>query len=73
MDIYSRPARIAGPIAYRGLDGRRRHIPCGPCLVELLPDRRIAIIWGPRGQRSIALPSAEVRSARAEGCLILLG
>lgn len=67
------PARIARPIAYLGDDGRRRVIPCGPCLVEALPGHRVAIIWGISGQRCTDLPSTEVLNARADGCLVLLG
>jgi hypothetical protein len=72
MDITTRRARIVGPVAYRAGSGRRQHIPIGPCLVEGLGGRSIDIVWGARGQSSVALPVEEIQAARDQGHLVLL-
>jgi len=65
-------ARITGPIAYVGGSGRKLNIPIGPCLVESLGGRSIDIIWGARGQSSVALPAEEIEAAQDHGHLVLL-
>ncbi len=65
-------ARITGPIAYLSGSGRKQNIPIGPCLVERLGGRSIDIIWGTRGQSSVALPVEEIEAAQDQGHLVLL-
>jgi len=65
-------ARITGPVAYRSGSGRKQNIPIGPCLVEGLGSRCVDIIWGQRGQNSVALPVAEVEAAQDHGHLVIL-
>jgi len=72
MTTMTRSARITGPVPYQAANGTRHHIPLGPCLLERLDDRLIDIIWGASGQRSTALPVAEVEAAQGTGSLILL-
>ena len=72
MDISTRRARITGPVPYRSGSGRKQLIPIGPCLVESLGGRSIDIIWGARGQSSVALPLEEIAAARDHGHLVLL-
>ena len=72
MDITTHRARITGPIHYRAGTGRRQNIPIGPCLVESLGGRSIDIIWGERGQSSVALPMEEIEAAQDQGHLVLL-
>ena len=72
MDITTHQARIVGPVAYRAGSGRIQNIPIGPCLVESLGGRSIDIIWGTRGQSSVALPVEEIEAAQDHGHLVLL-
>ena len=72
MTSITRSARITGPVPYKSANGICHHIPLGPCLVELLEDSQVDIIWGASGQRSVALPMAEVEAAKDTGNLILL-
>ena len=72
MDITTRRAQITGPVCFRGGSGRKQVIPIGPCLVESIGGRLVEIVWGTRGQSSVALPVEEVESARACGHLVLL-
>lgn len=72
MDITTHRARIVGPVSYRAGTGRRQNIPIGPCLVESLGGRSIDIIWGSRGQSSVALPVEEIEAAQDQGHLVLL-
>jgi hypothetical protein len=72
MDMTTHHARITGPIPYRAGSGRKQHIPIGPCMVEGLGGRSIDIIWGSRGQSSVALSLAEIDAARDQGHLVLL-
>ncbi len=72
MDITTRRARVTGPIAYLTGSGRKQNIPIGPCLVECLGGRSIDIIWGARGQSSVALPIEEIKAAQDDGYLVLL-
>jgi hypothetical protein len=72
MDITLHRARVTGPISYRSGTGRKQNIPIGPCLVESLGGRSIDIIWGARGQSSVALPVEEIEAARHQGYLVLL-
>lgn len=68
----TRQARVVGPVPYRAGNGRMQKIPLGPCLVESLGGRSIDIIWGSRGQSSVALPVEEIEAARDGGHLVLL-
>ncbi len=68
----TRAARIVGTVSYQAGTGRRQNIPIGPCLVESLGGRSIDIIWGARGQSSVALPVEEIEAARNQGRLVLL-
>lgn len=72
MDITTHRARITGPVAYLSGSGRRQNIPIGPCLVESLGGRSIDIIWGSRGQSSVALPVEAIEAAQDQGHLVLL-
>jgi hypothetical protein len=72
MDITTHHARIIGPVPYRAGTGRKQNIPIGPCLVESLGGRCIDIIWGARGQSSVALPVEEIEAAQDHGHLVLL-
>jgi hypothetical protein len=47
MEVTTHPARIVGPVAYRGGTGRRQKIPLGPCLVETVDGQSIEVVWGP--------------------------
>lgn len=72
MDNTTHRARIVGPVSYRAGSGRKQNIPIGPCLVEGIGGRSSDIIWGARGQSSVALPIEEIQAARAAGHLVLL-
>jgi hypothetical protein len=72
MDMTTHHARITGPVPYLSGSGRRQHIPFGPCLVERVGERSIDIIWGARGQSSVALPVEEIEAAQNHGHLVLL-
>lgn len=72
MDLTTRRARITGPVSYRCGNGRKLNIPIGPCLVESLGGRSIDIVWGARGQSSVALPVEEIEAAQDRGHLVLL-
>jgi len=72
MDITTHRARIVGPVTYRAGSGRRQSIPIGPCLVESIGGRSIDIVWGTRGQSSVALPVEEIEAAQDHGHLVLL-
>lgn len=72
MDITTHRARITGPVSYLSGSGRKQNIPVGPCLVESLGGRSIDIIWGTRGQSSVALPVEEIEAAQDLGHLVLL-
>jgi len=72
MDITTQRARITGPIPYLAGSGRKQNIPIGPCLVERLGGRSIDIIWGARGQSSVALPIEEIEAAQNHGHLVML-
>jgi hypothetical protein len=65
-------ARITGPVAYRSGSGRKQNIPIGPCLVESMGGRSIDVIWGTRGQSSVALTLDAIKAARDDGHLVLL-
>jgi len=72
MEVTTHRARITGPVSYRAGSGRKQKIPIGPCLVEILGGRSIDIIWGERGQSSVALPIEEIKEAQDQGNLVLL-
>jgi hypothetical protein len=73
MNIFStHRARITGPVTYVSGNGRKQNIPIGPCLVECLAGRSIDIIWGQRGQSSVALPFETIEAAQDLGNLVLL-
>lgn len=72
MNITTHRARITGPISYRAGTGRKQNIPIGPCLVESIGGQSIDIIWGVRGQNSVALPVDEIEAAQDHGHLVLL-
>ena len=72
MDLTTHRARIIGPVSYLAASGRKQHIPIGPCLIERIGGRPIDIIWGARGQSSVALPIEEVEAAQDQGHLVLL-
>jgi hypothetical protein len=71
-DTMTHRGRITGPVSYVSGNGRRQNIPIGPCLVESLGERSVDIIWGARGQSSVALPVEEISAARNHGHLVLL-
>lgn len=70
--MKSHRARVTGPITYVAGSGRRQKIPIGPCLVQSLGGRCIDIIWGARGQSSVALPIEEIAAAQDHGHLVIL-
>jgi hypothetical protein len=72
LQATTRQARITGPVPYRSGSGRQMNIPIGPCLLEGLDSPRVDIIWGTRGQSSVALTIAEVLAAREHGHLVML-
>jgi hypothetical protein len=72
MEFTTHRARITGPVSYLCGNGRRLTIPIGPCLVESLGGRSIDIIWGTRGQSSVALPVEEIKAAQDHGHLVLI-
>ena len=72
MEIKTHHARITGPVTYLSGSGRRQNIPIGPCLVEILGGRSIDIVWGARGQSSVALPVEVIEAAQDHGHLVLL-
>ena len=71
-ELTTHRARIAGPVMFSAGTGRKHKIPIGPCLVEGLGSRSIDIIWGQRGQRSVALPAKEIQAALCQGHLVML-
>jgi hypothetical protein len=72
MDFTTHRARITGPVSYRSGSGRTQKIPIGPCLVEGLGGDSIDVIWGSRGQISVALPIEAIKAAQQEGHLVFL-
>jgi len=72
MDMSTHRARITGPVPYLAGSGRKQNIPIGPCLIESLGGRSVDIIWGVRGQSSVALPLEEIEAAKHSGRLVLL-
>jgi hypothetical protein len=72
MGITTRCARITGPVPYQAGTGRTQNIPIGPCLVESIGGTSIDIIWGARGQSSVALPVEEIAAAQHDGRLVFL-
>lgn len=67
MDITTHSARITGPVSYLSGGGRKQNIPVGPCLVESLGGQLVDIIWGTRGQSSVALPLTRSRLRETSG------
>ena len=65
-------ARITGPVTYLSANGRKVNIPLGPCMVERMDGPLTDIVWGTRGQSSVALPSEAVQAAQEQGHLVLL-
>ena len=72
MDLTTHHARITAPVPYRSGSGRRQNIPVGPCLVQRLGGLSIDVVWGARGQSSVALPIEAIRAAWDQGHLVLL-
>jgi hypothetical protein len=72
MSITTNTARITGPVTYLSASGRKVNIPLGPCVVERVEGALTDIIWGTRGQSSVALPSETVKAAQDQGHLVLL-
>ena len=72
MDVATHHARVTGQLTCRTRNGRTLNIPIGPCLVESLDGRSIDVVWGAKGQRSVALPIEAFESAHACGHLVLL-
>jgi len=64
-------ARITGPITYVAGSGRKQILPIGPCLIESAGET-VDIIWGMSGERCVALPIDDIKTARAQGHLVLL-
>jgi hypothetical protein len=73
MPLTTHSARITGPLPYPKGNGRKANIPIGPCIVEQVEnDQLIDIIWGTRGQSSVALRATDVKAAVDAGALVLL-
>ena len=70
MNTHS--ARLTRPLRYEMPGGKSGEIPVGPCLLEQIDDRVVAIIWGAAGQSSAELPLDEVAAAAHTGNLVLL-
>ncbi len=69
MDILTRCGRITGPVTYFNGSGRQQRIPLGPCLVEVLGGRFVDVVWGTRGQSSVAFTIEEIEAAQHQGHL----
>lgn len=72
MTFTTHTARITGPVTYLSANGRKVNIPLGPCMVERADGPLTDIVWGTRGQSSVALPSEDVLAAQHQGHLVLL-
>ncbi len=72
MALITHRARITGPVAYLAVTGEQATIPLGPCLVEQGDGESVDIIWGSKGQNSVALPVQELESAENSGHVLLL-
>ena len=72
MNFETLCARITGPVSYLGGGGRKQDIPLGPCMVENLGDRFVDVIWGSRGQSSVAIPIEEIEAAQTRGHLEII-
>jgi len=72
MNCETSCARITGPVTYLVDGGRKKNIPLGPCLVENMGDRLVDIIWGARGQSSVAIPMEEIKAAQTRGDLEII-
>jgi hypothetical protein len=72
MTMTTHTARITGPVTYLAASGRTVHIPLGPCMVEQVDGAFTDIVWGSRGQSSVALSSKSVQAAQEQGHLVLL-
>lgn len=72
MSLTTHTARITGPVPYLAANGRKVNIPLGPCMVECMDGPLTDIVWGTRGQSSVALPSEAVQDAQNQGHLVLL-
>jgi hypothetical protein len=70
--VITHRARIVGPIAYTSSNGNAESIPLGPCLVERLDERSVAVIWGAQGQSSTAVSVQDLVEARDNGRFLLL-
>lgn len=70
--IMTRCARITGPVSYRADTERKQNIPLRPCLVESIGGPLIDIVWGVRGQSSVALPVEEIAVALHDRNLVFL-
>jgi hypothetical protein len=71
--MLTHSARLTRPLRYEMPDGKAGEIPVGPCLLEQIDSRMVAIIWGTAGQSSAELPVEEVTEAAQTGNLVLLG
>jgi len=69
MLIQTRCARVTGPLTYLNGSGRKQNVPLGPCLVEVMGGRFADVIWGTRGQRSVAFPLEDIEAAQHHGHL----
>jgi hypothetical protein len=72
MTIATRTAKVTTPIEYAKPNGKTGYIPIGPCLIELVNDDCIDVVWGARGQISTTLPNEQVVSAAKRGDLVFL-
>ena len=72
MTITTHIARITGPVTYLAASGRRVNIPLGSCVIECMDGPLTDIVWGTRGQSSVALLSEAVQAAQDQGHLVLL-
>jgi hypothetical protein len=72
MVLTTHSGRVTGPLTFRKTNGKRGHIPVGPCFVEEDDEGSVAIFWGDSGELSAVLTSQEASEATNKGNLVLL-
>jgi hypothetical protein len=72
MAFTTHMARITGPVTYMAASGKQLNIPLGPCMVEQGGGALVDVIWGAKGQNSVAMPLQALESAESSGHLVLL-
>jgi hypothetical protein len=65
-------ARVTVPIRSLDAGGKSVDVPVGPCMVEQTGADRVAVIWGAKGQKCVALALSEIVEATKRGDLLIL-